>query len=230
MTGYLDTWNKILVFAAHGDDEIIGTGGTIARLAAGGSQVIVVTFTSGETSYSTIDLKEKMITLRTKEFEAANNALGIYERVILGKPTQGIVNDRDTYQQCVSIIRKYKPDVIFTHYIEDKHRDHRVVSQLVDEARWKASEAVLADMGNPWYTPRLFFFEIFELFTHPSVVIDISTTFNAKVTAMETQTSQHDVLPGIKNYIEGLAQIRGYLCGTQYAEAFLESRLLPTRE
>ena len=148
---------------------------------------------------------------------------------MLGKPNQGVPNDRDTYQQCVAIIRKYRPDIILTHYSEDKHRDHRAVSQVVDEARWKASEGVLADKGAPWYTPRLFYYEVFELFTHPSLVVDITETFPKKIEAMETQATQVTFLHGIKDYIEGLALARGYLRGSRYGEAFLESTLLPSR-
>jgi len=224
----LDHWNRVLVFAAHPDDEIIGCGGTIARLSAMGKQVFVVTFCAGETGYSTPEMKDKIAEMRRAEAEACNRVLGITERVILGKPTQGVVNDRETYQECVRLIRRYRPDVIFTHWNEDKHRDHRAISAITDEARWKAYENVLADMGEPWYTPELYYYEVLELFPHPSLLIDITDTFRKKRDAMQTQQSQFAVLPGIMEYIEGLAKVRGYARGTQYAEAFLRSNLLPT--
>ncbi|MBM3134820.1 MAG: hypothetical protein FJZ89_05955 [Chloroflexi bacterium] len=220
-------WERVLVFAAHSDDEIIGPGGTIAKLSDQGKEVVVVTFTGGETSYQKGQSPDEMQRLRRQEAEACNRILGIRRRILLGKPTQGVVNDRETYQQCVRIIREMRPDVIFTHYREDKHRDHRAVSAITDEARWKASENVLGDMGAPWYTPQLYFYEVLELCTHPSLVVDISDTFERKLEAMRTQASQMPVLPGIMDYIEGLAKVRGYLRGTDYGEAFLESTLLP---
>jgi LmbE family N-acetylglucosaminyl deacetylase len=224
----LDHWNRVLVFAAHPDDEIIGCGGTIARLSAMGKQVFVVTFCAGETGYNTPEMKDKIAQMRRAEAEACDRVLGTTERVILGKPTQGVVNDRETYQECVRLIRHYRPDVIFTHWNEDKHRDHRAISVVTDEARWKAYENVLADMGEPWYTPELYYYEVLELFPHPSLLIDITDTFRKKRDAMQTQQSQFAVLPGIMEYIEGLAKVRGYARGTQYAEAFLRSNLLPT--
>jgi LmbE family N-acetylglucosaminyl deacetylase len=224
----LEHWNRVLVFAAHPDDEIIGCGGTIARLSAMGKQVCVVTFCAGETGYSTPEMKDKIAEMRRAEAEACDRVLGIAERVILGKPTQGVVNDRETYQECVRLIRHYRPDVILTHWNEDKHRDHRAISAVTDEARWKAYENVLADMGEPWYTPELYYYEVLELFPHPSLLIDITDTFRKKRDAMQTQQSQFAVLPGIMEYIEGLAKVRGYARGTQYAEAFLRSNLLPT--
>lgn len=224
----VERWKRVLVFAAHPDDEILGCGGTIARLTEMGSQVFVVTFCAGETGYSAPELKQTIAETRLAEAAACDRVLGITERVILGKPTQGVVNDRETYQQCVQLIRRYRPDVIFTHWHEDKHRDHRAISEITDEARWKASENVLADMGEPWYTPELYYYEVLDLFVHPSLLVDITNTFSKKEEAMRTQQSQFAVLPGIMEYIEGLAKVRGYARGVRYAEAFLRSDFLPT--
>ncbi|MCS7309120.1 MAG: PIG-L family deacetylase [Armatimonadetes bacterium] len=224
----IDHWKRVMVFAAHPDDEILGCGGTIARLSAMGREVFVVTFCLGETGYSAPELKQTIAETRRAEAAACDSILGVTERVILGKPTQGVVNDRETYQQCVQLIRRYRPDVIFTHWREDKHRDHRAICEITDEARWKAAENVLADMGQPWYTPELYYYEVLELFPHPSLLVDITDTFSKKVEAMQTQQSQFAVLPGIMEYIEGLAKVRGYARGTRYAEAFLRSNFLPT--
>lgn len=221
-----EEWNRILVFGAHPDDEIIGLGGTIAKLSKMGKDIYVVTFTAGETGYSRPEEKDSIASTRLKEAKACDEILGIKERVVLGKPTQGIVNDRETYQECVKLIRKYRPDVIFTHWNKDKHRDHRAVSEITEEAWWKAQENVLADMGTPWRARELYFYEINDLFTFPSLLIDISDTLEFKLKAMETQVSQMDVLPNIMRYIEALAQVRGYLRGTKYAEAFLSSSFL----
>lgn len=222
-------WSRILVFGAHPDDEIIGPGGTLARFAREGAYIVVVTMTAGETGYASADLRDKVAQLRAEEARQADEILGIRERVNLGLPTQGVVNTRDVYQECVRLIRLYRPTVIFTHYKHDKHRDHRATYEIVDEARYKAQENVLADKGEPWYTPHLLFYEIFELFLFPSVVVDITDTFHLKRQAMEAQVSQLDVLPGILNFMEGLARVRGFSRGTTYAEAFLLSNTMPVR-
>lgn len=85
------------------------------------------------------------------------------------------------------------------------------------------------ELGSPWYTPYLFYYEVQELFTHPSLVINITETFSKKIQSMKAYTSQMSVFPGILNYLEGLAKARGFLCGTKYAEAFLQSNLFPQR-
>jgi LmbE family N-acetylglucosaminyl deacetylase len=226
----LNDWKRVLVFGAHIDDEIIGPGGTIARLSKAGSQVWVVTFTGGakDTGYSRVDLKDSIADLRRAEAAFADQVLGIKERIFLGKPSQGVVNDTATYQECVRLIRQIKPDVILSHWSEDKHRDHRAVSELTDEARWKAWDHVLADLGEPFYTPEFYYYEILELFPHPTILVDITETFADKLAAMDTMTSQLDVLPNVKEYIRGVGLARGFSRGTQFAEAFLRSNVLAT--
>jgi LmbE family N-acetylglucosaminyl deacetylase len=226
----LNEWTRVLVFGAHIDDEIIGPGGTIAALSAQGAEVTLVTFTGGavETGYSRPELKDQIADLRRAEAAAIDEALGIQERVFLGYPSQGVPKSTEAYQECVRIIRRVRPDVILTHWYEDKHRDHRAVAELTDEARWKAAEHVLADYGDPWHTPELFFYEIAELFPHPTVLVDITETMAHKLEAMRATASQLDVLPGILDYVRGLGLTRGYGRGTKYAEAFLRSNLLPS--
>ena len=226
----LNDWRRVLVFGAHVDDEIIGPGGTIARLSQAGADVFIVTFTGGtqDTGYSRVELKDRIGDMRRAEAAAADGILGIKERIFLGKPSQGIVNDTPTYQECVRLIRQIKPDVIFSHWNEDKHRDHRAVSEITDEARWKAWDHVLADLGAPFYTPEFYFYEILELFPHPTLLVDITDTMRVKLAAMQAMTSQLDVLPGVSRYIHGVGHARGFSRDTEYAEAFLRSNLLAT--
>lgn len=226
----LNDWQRVLVFGAHVDDEIIGPGGTIARLNQMGAEVFVVTFCGGtqDTGYSRADLKDKIAEMRRMEASAADAILGIKERIFLGRPSQGVVNDTATYQECVRLIRQIKPQVIFSHWYEDKHRDHRAVAEITDEARWKAWDHVLADLGAPYYTPEFYFYEILELFPHPTILVDITETMNTKIEAMEAMTSQLDVLPRVTSYIRGVGQARGFSRDSEYAEAFLRSNLLAT--
>lgn len=226
----LSDWRRVLVFGAHIDDEIVGPGGTIIRLSDAGAEVIVVTFTGGvqDTGYARTNWKDKIAEMRRAEAAEADRILGIKERIFLGKPTQGIVNDTETYQECVRLIRTIRPDVIFAHWYEDKHRDHRAVAQITDEARWKAWDHVLIDLGEPYYTPEFYFYECTELFPYPSILVDITQTIERKIAAMQAMKSQLEVLPRIIQYIRGLGHARGFLRGTDYAEAFLRSNFLAT--
>lgn len=224
---------RILVFGAHADDETIGMGATISLLSEIGYEVCVVTFCWGrerdwvDTGYARPEWRCSIAEMRRREALEADRVLGVRERVGLGIPTQGVVNERATYQRVVGVLREVKPLAIFTHRREDKHRDHRAVSEIVEEAWWKASESVLADLGPPWRAGALFFYEIFELFERPSHIANVSSTFSRKIEALKCFESQMPVLGDIIGYVEGLARVRGYLIGTKYGEAFLASRFLP---
>ncbi|MFC1562599.1 PIG-L deacetylase family protein [candidate division KSB1 bacterium] len=224
-----DKIKKVLVFCAHPDDEIIGAGGTIKKMRMKNVEVGVVTFTLGGTSYSSIEMKENMEKTREDEAKEAEKCLDISFREILNIPTQGIYNTKEIFQKITRLIRKHKPDIIFNHWSEDKHRDHRAISLIVDEARWKAQEDVLADLGETWFTPLIFYYEVLDLFPHPSLVIDITDTIEFKKKAITTQKSQFTVLPGILDYVDGLAKVRGLKCHTKYAEAFMVSNFYPSR-
>jgi LmbE family N-acetylglucosaminyl deacetylase len=232
---YSGVAKRVLVFGAHADDETIGAGGTIALLSELGYEVYVATFCWssvgdwGDTGYARVEWKGSIAEMRRSEALDADKVLGVRERFGFGIPTQGVVNDRATYQRAVELIRRVKPIAIFTHYWEDKHRDHRAVSQITEEAWWKASESVLADLGEPWRAKALFFYEVFELFTRPTHVCDVTATFQRKLDALRCFKSQEPVLGDILGYVEGLARARGYLAGAMYGEAFLRSAFMPGR-
>ncbi|MFA5859358.1 MAG: PIG-L family deacetylase [Elusimicrobiota bacterium] len=225
----IDKVKTCVVFAAHPDDEIIGPGGTIIRLTEQGAKVVVVLFTLGGTGYANVADKDKIMKIREKELTRSQKILGYQERVILDKPCQGVCDDRDTYHQCMKIIRKYKPQLILTHYFEDKHRDHRAISDVTTEAWWKASENLMHDIGKPWRAPELYYYEGGEYITHPSVIVDITKTINKKVKAMSINTSQLDVLGSVVERVKGLAVARGWLGDCDYGEAFIRSNFMATK-
>ena len=227
---FLKNVERIVVFGAHGDDEIIGCGGTIAYLADAGTKVTVVTFTKRETSYVRKEDKEGAAERAVAEMAAANDVLGV-ERIVLGWPNQGVENNVKNFQELVPIIRKYRPQVILTHLPDDHHRDHRAVSLLVDEARWKAWENLKPDWGAPWETEAVLFFEIYDLIAKPHLIVTFPEKYlNKKMEAMATQVSQLEVLRGIEQHIRGLAMSRGAFVGGEgcFGEAFTISDFHPT--
>lgn len=226
----LNKIERIMVFGAHGDDEIIGCGGTLAYLGNLGKEICVVTFTYRETSYSEISGKPAAMKSAEKEMQDADEILGIGKRVVFDLPCRGVVNDKENFERCMKLIRNFRPHVIFTHNPTDFHRDHRAVSLMVDEAREKAAENLQPDWGEPWKTPRLLYFEIFNLFQHPHLVITFpKECLDKKLKAMESQESQLQVLRGIKQQILGRAMERGAFAGGEgvYGEAFVVSNYYP---
>lgn len=221
---------KIVVFGAHPDDEVVGAGGTIAKLSKTGSEVFVVIFTKGEEGYADKKLKSTISELRRKEIEKVKGILGVKEYRLLGRPDMGLTNDKETFKETIRLIREYRPDAVLTHYRVDRHRDHRAASKLVTEAVWQSMEPVSMELGDPWRAKALYYFEETYPFKFPSHIVDITETFEAKIDAMKTYNSQLPVVPFIMGGIEGQAIARGALIGAKFGEAFLRSNVTPRAE
>lgn len=217
---------RILIFEAHSDDTIIGMGGTILA-QKDQKDFIIITLTKGETGYSTLEEKDNIAEKRKHESLDTDKILGIKDHIFLDNPCQGLQNNRHNYHTIIEIIREYCPSQIFTHKTPSKHRDHRNCHDLVTEAWWKSSENVLPELGDPIRVPILYTFEVTDLFEFPHSIVDIGD-INPKLEVLRKCESQMGVLPGIEDFVKGLALVRGYQGGFQYGEAFQKSDFMAT--
>jgi len=222
--------SRLLVFGAHPDDEVVGMGGTIAKFARARHNVFVVIFTKGEEGYADLNLKDTIAQVRQKEIEKVSEILGVKKYELLGRPDMGLKNDKEAFKETIRMIRMFKPDAVFTHYRVDRHRDHIAASRLVTEAFWQAGESVSMELGHPWKSKALYYYEEVCPFKFPSHIVDISETFEAKIDSMKTYMSQIPVVPFILKGMEGQAIGRGTVIGAKYGEAFLRSNVNPRRE
>ena len=165
--------HNILIFEAHSDDCVIGMGGAVQYLKDLGYNIVLITFTTGETAYPSVEMKENIASIRKKENENALSIIGVDQHIQWDYGCQAVEDTREVHQKCIEEIRRTRPRFIFTHSPDDKHRDHRAISSTVSEAWWKATEGVLADRGEPFRAEALYYFETTELFTHPDVIIPI---------------------------------------------------------
>lgn len=221
---------RVVIFGAHPDDEVVGVGGTIAKLSKAGNEVFVVIFTKGEEGYADKRLKDTISELRRKEIEKVRGILGVEKYELLGRADMGLENNKETFKATIQMIRKFKPDAVFTHHWVDRHRDHIAASRLVTEAFWQSGEPVSMELGDPWRTKSLYYFEEAYPFKFPSHIVDVTATFEAKIDAMKTYISQLPVVPFILGGIEGQAIARGALIGAKFGEAFLRSTVTPRKE
>ncbi len=121
---------KILVIAAHPDDEVLGMGGSIAKFTAEGKEVHLLIVTDGSTSqYGTRDDIAQILRQKKKETENAASLLGI-SSVIYGE-LPDMMLDMTPHTKINAVIEKaieeLKPDTVFTHFWGDVNKDHRCV-------------------------------------------------------------------------------------------------------
>jgi LmbE family N-acetylglucosaminyl deacetylase len=141
----------LLAFHAHPDDEVIGTGGVLARYAAAGEQVVVVTATDGAEgeihNYDDPDsLRDQLVDLRAGEVRAALDLLGVKHHEFLGFRDSGMMGtganaDPSAFWQAelfeaakrlVRLIRRYQPEVMIVYdpFGGYGHPDHIQVHRI----------------------------------------------------------------------------------------------------
>src|ERR1700743_2907814 len=108
---------SFLVFGPHPDDQELGMGGTIAKLANQGHKVHLVDMTTGE---PTPNGSEE---IRAKEKAAAAKVLGV-ERTLVGLKNREVQHTIEARHRVAAIIRVHRPNVLFVPYPIDAHPDH----------------------------------------------------------------------------------------------------------
>jgi len=220
--------NKILIFAAHQDDETIGCGGTIKKWSAAGSIVEVVFMTDGSTG---IDQSGKfdndIVSTRQEEARQAAEILGVSKIHNLNFECQNIKNSKENFHKVISLIREIKPDLVITHHIKDKHRDHRKTAKIVLEACWKSSENIHKELGKPHKVGDVWTCEMTDPLPRIDFVVDISETYSKKIEAMKIYNSQENVVDGIFNFLDGISKVRGYSINKERGEGFMRVSYMP---
>ncbi|HIK03576.1 MAG TPA: PIG-L family deacetylase [Trichormus sp. M33_DOE_039] len=208
---------KILVIAPHLDDEVLGVGGTMARFAADGDEVYVVTITQGHT--------QAVIEQDKQEALAAHKLLGVKETIFLSLPAAGLdsVPHSDVNQQLIQVYKQVEPDRLFIPFTGDIHLDHQIVflSSLVaarpinnfaPKAIYCYETMSETNWNAPYITPNFV----------PNVFVDISDYLETKLQAMQMYASQIKPFPHERSEeaLRALAILRGSTVGKFAAEAF----------
>jgi LmbE family N-acetylglucosaminyl deacetylase len=216
---------RVLVVAPHGDDEVLGAGGTLARLAAEGSDIHVAIVTRG---YPPL-FSDAFTAQVQREIRDAHEVLGVRNTLFLDFPAAGLdgVPHRDLNAALLQTIRSVRPDVMFVPFAGDIHLDHQRVS---------ASALVAARPCHSFAPERIYAYETLSETNWnapqssptfaPNVFVDISAHLETKLTAMQRFTSQVHPFPHERSLeaLRALAMLRGATVGRTAAEAFVVVR------
>ena len=175
---------KVLVIAAHPDDVDFGCNGTMA-LWSEDKEIYYVICTSGDKGDDTGKSKKEIIETREKEQRDAAKVIGVKDVIFLREPDGELENTKELRAKFVEVIRKMKPDVLFTFdpannkfdSVFKYHPDHRAIAIGVYDSIYPA-------IGNEHFFPELMKnglkpYEIKELYfygsDHPNTWIDVSS-------------------------------------------------------
>jgi bacillithiol biosynthesis deacetylase BshB1 len=219
----------VLIFAAHPDDAELSMGGTIARFTSQGLRVGVIDLTKGEMSTS------GNIITRAKETAVATKILNIKVRENLGIADGNVTQSDKNLKRVVTIIRKYKPKIVFAPYLNDRHPDHIDTGQIVKRAMFssglKKYKTTVAGKPQAHYRSKKIFYYMQTYLFDPSFIVDISDYFETKMKSVLAFKSQFNHLspkkeetfisrPEFLEYVEARAKFYGFQIGKKYGEAF----------
>ncbi len=174
----------VLAIAAHRDDLELRAGGTLIRLSDMGYTVGALDLTAGEAGTSG-NAEE-----RAAEAEEASRIMGLASRNCLDLPDGSLDSrNQDSLRLVVESIRVHRPTIVIAPYWEARHPDHREASQLVTDSVFFAGMKKFEADGEAFRPNDIYYFMMRYRF-EPSVIVDITDTFERKQRAVGAYASQ----------------------------------------
>lgn len=218
---------KILVVAAHPDDEILGPGGTISRYCAEGIASECVILGEGITSRDGIGKSGAHKALNDLKSDSikASKVIGYENIQFVGLPDNRMdsVNLIEVIKVVASHIDRVKPDVIYTHHHGDLNIDHRIVFDAVITAARPIERTFVKEIycfetpsSTEWNFGRS------DAAFNPNVFVDIGETLGRKMEAIKCYRSEIRDFPHPRSVyaLETIAARWGAVVNRNYAEAF----------
>lgn len=219
--------SRVLVVAAHPDDELLGLGGTIRRHADDGDEVVALIACEGVSMRYEQAQHSRVIC----QAQAASKILGVAEVVFGELPDQRLdtLPLVEVIGPVESWVRKVRPDIVYSHCGQDVNRDHRVLLEAVQVAT--------RPYAAPWIREILLFETpsstewghgaVQRVFV-PEVFVDITETLDAKIEAFQRYEQEVRCAPHPRSAeaLRARAVTWGSVVGVAAAEPFQVLRSL----
>ncbi|HET6204991.1 MAG TPA: PIG-L deacetylase family protein [Planctomycetota bacterium] len=211
---------RVLVFAPHADDEVIGVGGTLALHRAQGDPVRVVVMTAGTGGDPDGVFGTEIAAIRRREALEGGAILGLTDYAFWEYPDGFEMSGEDEKSAAargVKELRGFSPDLVYAPWEREAHLDHwnawRVAARALREAGFGGRS-----LGFEVWTPCV-----------AEVVVDVTPVWSKKVEALCKHASQLRYTDHVAKTLGMNAHRSLYLpAGSRYGEALV--RLLPERK
>ena len=219
---------KVLIVAAHPDDEVLGCGGVIAKHLAGGDEVRILILGEGEASRAELHGKDLQSAFDSLQQAARNSAkaMGGAEVVFSELPD----NKFDTVPllEIVRIIESqiasFRPFCVYTHHGADLNVDHSLT--------FRATLTATRPLGD-CSVRKVYSYEVLSSTEwafgkvdggvfNPNHFVDIGDFMQKKEKALEAYSREMRDFPHPRSRqaVIALGNLRGSVIGVEYAEAF----------
>jgi LmbE family N-acetylglucosaminyl deacetylase len=204
----LDQVRRILCLGAHSDDIEIGCGGTLLKLIRDHKnlEILWVVFSAG-------GARTREARQSASEFLAGAAKKRIVVKTFKGSffPYQG-----ERIKAYFESLKSFEPDLVFTHYRDDRHQDHRVLSDLA----WNTfRNHIVLEYEIPKYDGDLGVPNVFVQLDEDLCRRKIASLLNH----FQTQGNKHWFSD---QTFRALMRLRGVECAAEYAEAFYGRKLV----
>lgn len=215
---------RVLVIAAHPDDEILGLGGTIAKHTSEGDEVHVLMVTEGaSTQYKD---RPEMIEQKKNEIFRVKNILNIADIHFINLPDMKLdtLAHIEVNNPIAKAIHQLRPEIVYTHFYGDVNKDHRVIFDSTMVAVRPSAEYSVKKVIC-FHTPSSTEWNIQQGHTAflPNMYVDISRFLDKKLKALDQYKSELRKYPHPRSLesIKILANYWGSHIGAEAAEAFM---------
>ena len=217
----------ILVVAAHPDDEVLGCGATIARLASEGQRIVVAILGEGATSRAPgrADGDVELVGELAERAKEVGRLLGAAEVRLFGLPDNRFdsVDLLDVVKVVEGVIEDTRPSVVLAHHGGDLNIDHAIVHRAVLTATRPVTGQVVQSVyafevpsATEWA------FQRHEPVFRPNVFVDVDGFLDAKLAGMHLYESEARAFPHPRSpeALTAIARRWGSVVGCPAAEAF----------
>ena len=224
---------NVLVVAAHPDDEVLGCGGTISRLANEGQEVYMAVLGEGITSRfkSREEAPEKLLDELHVDSRKAAALLGAQKLFQYDLPDNRFdtVPLLDVVKIIEDLIEQLRPEAVYTQHGGDLNLDHSITFRATVIATRPMAGCPVKELYSyevPSSTE--WSFQKFEPSFRPNVFVDICDTIEKKIIAMETYESETKPFPHPRSReaLLAIAKRWGSVVGLEAAEAFELIRII----
>ena len=219
----------ILVFGAHPDDVELGCSGTVIKEVQAGKQVGIIDLTRGE--LGTRGTAES----RDSETKAATKIMGVAIRENMNFKDGFFKDDEEHKIAIIKKIRKYRPEILITNAVSDRHPDHPRGSQITVDACFLAGLEKV-ETGQEVWRPKAIYHYIQFNNLKPDIVVDISEQMDLKLDAVKAYKTQFfnpnsdesETIISSQGFLDSVsyrAKDLGRQANCEYAEGFITHQL-----